>query len=79
MFFPSCHCAKLDSAYVTPFPDRPGLSTHQMQFLIQSDFITQASRECTHQCPWNDALLDGVAETFRDAVLQFCEHPSPQY
>ena len=31
------------------------------------------------QSPRNEAILDGVAETFRDAVLQFCEHPSLQF
>lgn len=50
-----------------------------MQFLVQSDFITQASREGIHQCPWNDAILDGVAETFCDAVLRFCHDSSLQY
>jgi hypothetical protein len=29
--------------------------------------------------PRNQAILEGVAETFRDAVLEFCKHPSLQY
>ena len=39
---------------------------------MQSDFITQANREGVVESPWNRALLRGVAETFRDAVLRFC-------
>jgi hypothetical protein len=50
-----------------------------MQFLIQSDFITQASRQDIMECPRNHAILDGIADAFRDAVLQFCEHPKLQY
>ncbi|KFY15288.1 hypothetical protein V492_02105 [Pseudogymnoascus sp. VKM F-4246] len=49
------------------------------KFLIQSDFITQASREDIFQSVRNESLLSGVAETFRDAVLQFCNHPALQY
>jgi len=49
------------------------------QFLIQSDFITQASREDVFHSTRNESLLSGVAETFRDAVLQFCHHPRLQY
>ena len=49
------------------------------QFLIQSDFITQASREDVFHSVRNEHLLSGVAETFRDAVLKFCDHPSLQY
>ena len=29
--------------------------------------------------PWNQAILDGVAEAFRDAVLQFCRYPILDY
>lgn len=50
-----------------------------MQFLIQSDFITQASREDVFHSPRNEALLSSIAEAFRDAVVQFCQHPSLQY
>lgn len=49
------------------------------QFLIQSDFVTQASREDIFHSTRNQALLQGVAETFRDAILSFCEHESLQY
>ncbi|KAF4628320.1 hypothetical protein G7Y89_g9830 [Cudoniella acicularis] len=48
-------------------------------FLIQSDFITQASREDVFHSPRNKRLLSGVAETFQAAVLRFCEHPSLRY
>lgn len=49
------------------------------QFLVQSDFITQASREDIQRCAWNDCLLDRVSETFCAAVTSFCQHPSLQY
>ncbi|KAF9630296.1 hypothetical protein BFW01_g858 [Lasiodiplodia theobromae] len=48
-------------------------------FLIQSDFITQAGREVVVHSPRNKALLSGVAKTFRDAVLEFCAHKKLQY
>jgi hypothetical protein len=41
--------------------------------------VTQASRQDVMETPRNRALLDGIAETFVDAVFQFCEHPSLQY
>jgi hypothetical protein len=41
---------------------------NQIQFLVQSDFITSASRETIIDCEWNDAILDGVARTFAVAV-----------
>ena len=50
-----------------------------LQFLIQSDFIVQASREDVFHSDWNSAILSGVAEAFRDAVLDFCDHISLQY
>lgn len=50
-----------------------------MQFLIQSDFVTQASREDVFHSARNKVLLSTVAETFRDAVLYFCTHPTLQY
>jgi hypothetical protein len=31
------------------------------------------------ECPRNHAILDGIADAFRDAVLQLCEHPKLQY
>ncbi|KAL8829788.1 MAG: hypothetical protein Q9191_001815 [Dirinaria sp. TL-2023a] len=40
-------------------------------FQIQSDFVVQASREDILDSAWNNALLDGVAATFRQAVLHF--------
>lgn len=50
-----------------------------IQFLIQSDFITQASREDVFRSTRNKALLHGVALAFRDAVLKLCEHPVLRY
>ena len=46
------------------------------QFQIQSDFITQASREDIVHSPRNFAIRDGVAEAFRDAVVQLCQQPN---
>ncbi|UPX10550.1 uncharacterized protein EKO05_0001202 [Ascochyta rabiei] len=40
----------------------------QMKFLIQSDFITAANRETVADCPWNDAIYEGVAQLFVSAV-----------
>ncbi|TVY16404.1 hypothetical protein LARI1_G008274 [Lachnellula arida] len=49
-------------------------------FLIQSDFVTEGSREgVMEDNRRNNDILDGVAETFLDAVLQFCKHPTLQY
>ncbi|KAE8452297.1 hypothetical protein EG329_000997 [Mollisiaceae sp. DMI_Dod_QoI] len=48
-------------------------------FLIQADFITQASREDVFHSARNRALLAGVAKTFRAAVLRFCDNPSLRY
>ncbi|KAF2459569.1 hypothetical protein BDY21DRAFT_317672 [Lineolata rhizophorae] len=48
-------------------------------FLIQSDFITQANREDIFHSPRNQALVSGVADAFHDAVIRFCRHPSLQY
>ena len=46
------------------------------QFQIQSNFILQASREDIVHSPRNFAIREGVAEAFRDAVLQFCQQPN---
>lgn len=45
------------------------------KFIIQADFVTDASRQdIVRDSPRNFALLDGVAEAFSRAVLQFCGH-----
>lgn len=49
------------------------------QILIQSDFITQASREDIFDSAWNNRLLDEVTETFIDSVNTFSKHPTLQY
>ncbi len=41
--------------------------------------MTQASREDLSNSPRNEALRDGVAATFQDAVVQFCEQPSLRF
>ena len=48
-------------------------------FLIQSDFVTQANREDVVHSTRNKAVLNGVAEAFRDAMRVFCKHPSLRY
>lgn len=47
--------------------------------MIQSDFIVLANRQDIIENEWNQALLNGVAQTFIDAVLQFCQHPTLQF
>ncbi|KAH7082057.1 hypothetical protein FB567DRAFT_581505 [Paraphoma chrysanthemicola] len=48
----------------------------QIQFLIQSDFITSASRESVLDCAWNDALCEGVADLFVSAVTGTFAQPN---
>jgi hypothetical protein len=31
------------------------------------------------ESPWNDRILQGVAETFNSAILEFCDQPTLQY
>jgi hypothetical protein len=42
--------------------------TIPLQFLINSDFVTSASRESITDCAWNDAISDEVSRTFVSAV-----------
>ena len=46
------------------------------QFQIQSDFITQASREDIVHSERNSAIRKGVALALRDAVEQLCQQPN---
>ncbi|KAL2038032.1 hypothetical protein N7G274_009252 [Stereocaulon virgatum] len=48
-------------------------------FQIQSNFVVPASRQDVIESAWNGAMLDGVARTFQDAVLQFCKHPTLRF
>jgi hypothetical protein len=49
-------------------------------FLIQADFVTDANRQDIVQDSLrNIDLLDGIAEAFIKAVLQFCEHDTLRY
>ncbi|KAH7070360.1 hypothetical protein BKA63DRAFT_605622 [Paraphoma chrysanthemicola] len=50
----------------------------QIQFLIQSDFITSASRESVLDCAWNDALCEGVSDLFVSAVTGTFAQPKHQ-
>lgn len=43
------------------------------QFLIQSDFITQASRQGVHQCERNIAIREELSVLFVKAIKRFCE------
>ncbi|KAF2680362.1 hypothetical protein K458DRAFT_94472 [Lentithecium fluviatile CBS 122367] len=83
--------AKIDLAFPVTSDGQPKLSdvgqhafaylpvqrVSQLQFLIQSDFITSASRESVVDCAWNDAILDGVARAFANAIAAFANpiHP----
>lgn len=40
--------------------------------MIHSDFITSASRESAIDCPWNNRLVEGIADAFANAIEQFC-------
>lgn len=49
-------------------------------FLMQADFVTDAARQdIVKDSLRNSSLLDGVADAFIKAVLQFCEHSSLKY
>ncbi|KAG2027473.1 hypothetical protein GB937_001217 [Aspergillus fischeri] len=48
-------------------------------FLIQSDFITQASRQGIHRCDRNYAIREGISHLFLQAVAYFCKHTSLRY
>ncbi|KAH1631885.1 hypothetical protein KXV25_001395 [Aspergillus fumigatus] len=48
-------------------------------FLIQSDFITQASRQGVHRCDRNYAIREGISHLFLQAVAYFCKHTSLRY
>lgn len=50
------------------------------KFLIQADFVTDASRQdIVKDSLRNIGLLDGIANAFVKAVLQFCEHNTLRY
>ena len=38
-----------------------------------------AARDGITHSQWNKAILTGIAEVFRDAVLEFCQHPTLQF
>jgi hypothetical protein len=44
--------------------------------LIHSDFVTSASREGVDDCPWNEAICTGIAETFVSAVVNTFAKPN---
>ncbi|KAK7947853.1 uncharacterized protein PG986_008739 [Apiospora aurea] len=49
-------------------------------FLIQADFVTDAARQdIVRDSLRNLSLLDGVADAFIEAVLQFCRHDILRY
>lgn len=50
------------------------------KFLIQADFVTDASRQdIVKDSPRNRGLHIGIADAFAKAVLQFCKHRSLRY
>ena len=49
------------------------------KFLIQADFVTQANREDVVHSKRNQAVLDGVAKAFSDAVAMFCKRSLLRY
>ncbi|KAF1808780.1 hypothetical protein P152DRAFT_452583 [Eremomyces bilateralis CBS 781.70] len=50
------------------------------KFLIQSDFITQASREDVSNCPWNRRILDEIVNLFlADTISGFLDQPTLKY
>ncbi|KAJ4190314.1 hypothetical protein NW755_005456 [Fusarium falciforme] len=56
------------------------VQTAGFSFLIQSDFMTNASREhIVTTAARNIGLRDGICEAFIKAVLEFCNHETLQY
>ncbi len=49
------------------------------KFLIQADFVTQANREDVVHSKRNQAVLEGVAKAFADAMTVFRKRPSLRY
>jgi hypothetical protein len=52
------------------------------KFVIQSDFITETSREDVPDCPWNNRLLDEAANAFFNSISGssgFLTHPTLKY
>lgn len=53
---------------------------HLFQFLINSDFVTQASRQdIVMTSGRNMGIRRGIADAFIQAALEFCDHPKLQY
>lgn len=50
-----------------------------MQFLIQSDFITQANREDVTNSRWNHRLLNEIADLFMRNLQEFAKEPRLKY
>ncbi|KAE8364464.1 hypothetical protein BDV27DRAFT_128412 [Aspergillus caelatus] len=50
-----------------------------LNFLIQSDFITQANRQGIHLCPRNYTIREGIVDLFVQAVRYFCSHRTLKY
>ncbi|ROW15002.1 hypothetical protein VPNG_03421 [Cytospora leucostoma] len=50
------------------------------KFLIQADFVTEASRQdIVKDSRRNVGLLEGIADAFTEAVLQFCSHETLRF
>ncbi|KAH8756733.1 hypothetical protein F5883DRAFT_569163 [Diaporthe sp. PMI_573] len=49
-------------------------------FLIQSDFVTGATRQdIVATSPRNQGIVKHISDVFIQSVLQFCEHPHLRY
>ena len=52
----------------------------KLQFLIRTDFVTDASRQdLVRNSSRNDMTLRAISNVFVKAVLQFCMHPAMRY
>lgn len=62
------------------FPEAMCLPVLTAQFLIHSDFVTQANRQnIVSTSERNVGLRKAISDAFVEAVLQFCNHPKLQY
>ncbi|CAG5182746.1 uncharacterized protein ALTATR162_LOCUS10314 [Alternaria atra] len=68
---PATKKPKLSKSGQHVFAYLPLLRLQQIQFIIQSDFVTSANRESVIDCAWNTSIFKGVAKTFAMAVESF--------
>lgn len=68
---------RLQQVQVSSFHVKKKYANPFRKFLIQSDFITSASRESVIDCTWNESIFHGVAKTFARAVEEFTKDDDP--